>query len=436
MTLYDQKKERVVEGSKRLELCTRVTELLMLENKRAVRVNVNYIPNHLKLEPADITTRMDDDDEYGADADLLAALAASEASPAPRVQQPAPQRIQQPTPQRLDRAPPTTSASNGPKIVQPTPQAIASRSTGSSILVSPRQKGNPILTNLRSFAWEYSDIPADYVLGQTTCALFLSLKYHRLHPEYIYNRIKNLQGKYTLRILLTMVDIDNHEDNLRELSKTSLVNNVTVILSWSAAEAARYLELYKSYEHASAGAIKGTESKGYAEKMVEFVTVPRSINKTDAVSLVSAFGSIRAAVNAQPEEIAVVGGWGEKKVKRWCGVVDEPFRVRKAARRGLARKETTQDGDDVLEQAIPLGRAPNRESSTATEREGMKGPVGTTEGQGQTWDLDDDDEEALALAAAEEETRLRRETRLEQARRDDELSGGVAAALAKLRDKS
>lgn len=380
------------------------------------------------------STTMDDDDDYGADADLLAALAASEAAITPRVQQPTPQRIQQPTPQRLDRAPPTTSASNGPKVIQPTPQAIASRSTGSSILVSPRQKGNPILTNLRSFAWEYSDIPADYVLGQTTCALFLSLKYHRLHPEYIYNRIKNLQGKYNLRILLTMVDIGNHEATLKELSKTSLVNNVTVILCWSAAEAARYLELYKSYEHANAGAIKGTESKGYAEKMVEFVTVPRSINKTDAVSLVSAFGSVKAAVNARPEEIAVVGGWGEKKVKRWCGVVDEPFRARKAGRRGLVRNETTQDGDNVLERAVPLSKAPNRALHTSAETEQAIEPVNQPGGL-QTWDLDKDEEEALATAAAEDEMRIAREKRLEQTRRDDELSGGVAAALAKLRDK-
>ena len=185
---------------------------------------------------------MSDDDDFGADADFLTALAASETSHPPRVQQPTPQRIQQPTPQRLDRAPPNTTAT-APKVVQPTPQAIASRSSGSSILVSPRQKGNPILANLRSFAWEFSDIPADYVLGATTCALFLSLKYHRLHPEYIYNRIKQLAGKYNLRVLLVMVDIGNHEDSLKELSKTSLVNGVTVILCWSAQEAARYLEL-------------------------------------------------------------------------------------------------------------------------------------------------------------------------------------------------
>lgn len=377
---------------------------------------------------------MDDDDGYGADADFLAALADTPVTAPPQLQQPTPQRIQQPTPQRLDRAPPANNASSGPKVVQPTPQAIASRSSGSSILVSPRQKGNPILTNLRSFAWEYSDIPADYVLGLTTCALFLSLKYHRLHPEYIYNRIKNLQGKYNLRVLLTMVDIGNHEDSLKELSKTSLVNNVTVILCWSAAEAARYLELYKSYEHANAGAIKGTESKGYAEKMVEFMTVPRSINKTDAVSLVSAFGSIKAAINARPEEIAVVGGWGEKKVRKWCSVVDEPFRARKAARRELGRKETTEDGAGVLDRAIPLSRVPLRNMPTHTGQEKPKGSEPAVEHL-QMWDPDDDDEEAMAAAAAEEEAHLERERRLAQAKKDNELSGGVAAALARLRDK-
>lgn len=239
-----------------------------------------------------------------------------------------------------------------------------------------------------------------------------------------------------------MVDIGNHEESLKELSKTSLVNNVTVILCWSAAEAARYLELYKSYEHANPSAIRGTESKGYADKMVDFVTVPRSINKTDAVTLVSAFGSLKAAVNARSEEVAVVGGWGEKKVRRWCGVVDEPFRARKATRRGLVRKETNIEGEEdasnVLDRALPLSRVPLREMSSMGEK---GSPTGTLHKpsepveQFQMWDPDDEEEEALIVTAAEEEERKARENRNEQSRKDDELGDGVAAALAKLRDK-
>lgn len=138
-----------------------------------------------------------------------------------------------------------------------------------------------------------------------------------------------------------MVDISNHEDALRELSKTSLINNVTLILCWSSAEGGRYLELFKTYEHASASSIKVHQSNAYSDRMIEFITTPRSINKTDAVSLVSQFGTLRTAVNARYEEVAGIAGWGEKKVVRWCGAVREPFRVKKAARRGLLGREET-----------------------------------------------------------------------------------------------
>lgn len=303
-----------------------------------------------------------------------------------------------------------------------------------------------MLASLRSVAWEYSDIPADYVLGLTTCALFLSLKYHRLHPEYVYTRIRNLQGKYNLRILLTMVDIPNHEDSLRELSKTSLVNNVTIILCWSAAEAARYLELYKSYEHANFGAIKGQQATSYAEKLVEFVTVPRGINKADAISLVSAFGSLKNAINADPEQVAVISGWGEKKVKRWCDVVEEPFRVQHAAKRRLAESETA-------DKAIPLSRVPlrdmpslsaslSRDSATPQPQPQPRPSTNSSRRPPQHTAVDEYDEEAMLAAAIEEskKTMVQEQEQQEQAsssnaREEEKLSEGIAAALARLRDK-
>lgn len=39
------------------------------------------------------------------------------------------------------------------------------------------------------------------------------------------DEIKDVHGKYNLRVLLTIVDIENHQEPLKELSKTSLVNN-------------------------------------------------------------------------------------------------------------------------------------------------------------------------------------------------------------------
>lgn len=325
---------------------------------------------------------------------------------------------------------PSTTSAPTPKIQQPTPQALPSRSAPSSILVSPRQKGNPILTSIRALPWEYSDIPSDYVLGNTTCALFLSLKYHRLHPEYIYARIRALAGKYNLRVLLTMVDIQNHEESLKELSKTSLVNNLTLILCWSAQEAARYLELYKSYEHASPTSIRAHQATSYSEKLVEFITVPRSINKTDAYGLVSAFGSVRAAVNARPEEIGGITGWGEKKVQQWCGTVREPFRVRKAAKRrlaeregsgvglrrgpslaGLHREESSMMGGntDLISDKEAQMTEQEKETISSAQTLGLQPASVPLDAEKRTpkrpaedlplWEPDEDDEEALLLAA-------------------------------------
>jgi DNA repair protein Rad10 len=350
---------------------------------------------------------------------------------------------------------------NAPKVQQPIPQALPSRSGPSSILVSPRQKGNPILNSVKAVAWEYSDIPADYVVGATTCALFLSLKYHRLHPEYIYNRIRDLKGQYSLRILLTMVDIENHEEPLRELSKTSLVNNVTVMLCWSAQEAGRYLEYFKTFENAAPTSIRAHQSMSYPEKMVEFITVPRSINKTDAVGLVSNFGSIRTAINAGPEEIGLIAGWGDKKVQRWCNAVREPFRVKKAARRGLNREDTgatmsrdisMAEGENQtshvaspegiaqqrVDEAIPLAIEMERAAPfAAAEGDADKRPDHRAAENLNTLQLSLDEEEAMLEAetgrgnAQSSQAHVSQPTKRKQVEAD--VSEGVMAALNKLR---
>lgn len=356
----------------------------------------------------------------------------------------------------------TAAASSGasgqrPKVQQPKPQSLGAKASASAILVSPRQKGNPVLDNVRSVGWEYSDIPADFVLGATTCALFLSLKYHRLHPEYIYTRITNLAGRYGLRIVLVMVDIENHEEPLKELSKTSLINNVTILLAWSAQEAGRYLELYKNLEHAAPTSIKGIQAQSYPDQLVEFITVPRGINKTDAVSLVSNFGSVRTAINARPEEIGLIGGWGDKKVQRWCDAVRKPFRVERAAKRdGLRRTDTLPDDLETPGLSREQSRAlivPEMPDPQVAARLGIGAPVpfsAAIESSAPAAAVDDfgDDEEAFAemeaamqapvtASAATPAASARGPTIVPPKRKpsQDDLTSGVAAALTKLRKK-
>ena len=268
---------------------------------------------------------------------------------------------------------------------------------------------------------------------------------------------------------MTMVDIQNHEESLKELSKTSLINNLTLILCWSAQEAGRYLELYKSYEHASPTSIRAHQATSYSDKLVEFITVPRSINKTDALSLVSAFGSVRAAVNARPEEIGEITGWGEKKVQRWFGTVRENFRVRKAGRSGvgigreessvglsggqssagLAREDSLFEdaGDEQRRGGVlaPSGKTPTKDARISgfdTAEKAQQRPSKRPADEVPLWEPGEDEEEALLLAAAEEmdmtPSRSAQPKESEpqskaSANAKEGLSEGMAAALAKLR---
>jgi DNA excision repair protein ERCC-1 len=282
--------------------------------------------------------------------------------------------------------------------------------------VSPRQKGNPILTHIRTIPWEYSaSIPCDFLLSPSTCCLFLQLKYHKLHPEYIYTRIRGLQGKYSLRLILVLVDIEAHEECLKELTKTSVVNNVTVLLSWSAHEAGRYLELYKSYEHSGATAIKGIQSSSYVDRLIGFVTTPRGINRADAVSLVSNFGTIRTAVNAENEEVGLVGGWGERKVTRWHAAVREPFRSRVATRKVL-----------TLEQKSLEGSTGQRSGETRTG--GSETFVHNIDDTGK---LDTGKDLGAGVASSSAAIGIQNQQRGRPA--SPEVSDGVLAALSKLR---
>ena len=93
-----------------------------------------------------------------------------------------------------------------------------------SITVSARQRGNPILKSIRLAPWEFSDnIVPDYVINSKSAALYLSLKYHTLNPNYVHERLKTFTG-FELRILLVQVDISEPHHALKELMQNCILS--------------------------------------------------------------------------------------------------------------------------------------------------------------------------------------------------------------------
>lgn len=81
----------------------------------------------------------------------------------------------------------TTSSSSSSNITGNRINNGISININNALLVNEVQKGNPVLNHIKNVKWIFSnDIIPDYVMG-TTCALFISVKYHFRHPKVTCN---------------------------------------------------------------------------------------------------------------------------------------------------------------------------------------------------------------------------------------------------------
>lgn len=222
------------------------------------------------------------------------------------------------------------------------------------LLVSPKQRGNGLLQYIRNVPWQESRMVPDYIMGTTRCALFLSCKYHSLHPHYIHRRLAELKSDFTLRVLLVLVDEANNsiaDNTLFQLNKLAVVHNMTLVLAWSEEEAARYLETYQAYVGKDASLIqkKKAEARHFGDQVADVLS-KASVNKTDAAQLLAQFSSIKSLAAASVEELATVSGMGQVKVKRLHDAWHKPFSKRAAAKRRKERmeKESAKDEKEEL----------------------------------------------------------------------------------------
>ncbi|RUS81066.1 hypothetical protein EGW08_011152 [Elysia chlorotica] len=198
-------------------------------------------------------------------------------------------------------------------------------SSSNSLIVNTRQRGNPILKSVRNIPWEYGNIVPDYVMGQSNCALFLSLKYHQLHPNYIHDRLKQLGKSYELRVMLVQVDVKDPHHLLKDIAKICILADCTLILAFSAEEAGRYLETYKIFENKPPEAIMEKTEENFMAKFTDCLTRVKSVNKTDCSTLLSHFGNLSSVIEASKEDLSLCPGFGPQKANRLYDVFHEPF---------------------------------------------------------------------------------------------------------------
>ena len=215
------------------------------------------------------------------------------------------------------------------------------------LYVSTRQKGNGILSLIRNVPIAYSPMVPDYILGPTSCALFLSIKYHKLYPRYIHRRIAELRKDFKLRVLMVLVDVDDNANTILQLNAIGVTNQLTLILCWSELEAARYLETYKARDGKDAAPIQKRESVNPLDRVVDFLTGGRAgVNKTDAVTLWNQFSTVSGIAGASSDELALVAGMGPVKVRRLHDAFHKPFSKLRSRERKKQKEQQEQQNEE------------------------------------------------------------------------------------------
>eukprot|EP00050_Salpingoeca_kvevrii_P021501 m.111527 g.111527 ORF g.111527 m.111527 type:complete len:324 (+) comp9376_c0_seq1:110-1081(+) len=261
-----------------------------------------------------------------------AAAAAAAAAPA----NPSPARSQQPA---AAAAPPPAAPAAGNDEEAPEegaviyetfetvePQKVAPAQVSSScVTVSPRQKGNPLLKAIKNVSWEYREIAADYMMGPSICALFLALRYHKLHPDYIYGRVQALARNVKVRVLLVVVDVHDPDQALSELAKMCIVNQLTMMVCTDYTEAGRYIESFKIYENKPSDVLQERVAEDYVSQLTGCLTTVKAVNKSDVVTLLSTFSSLADIMAASTEELQLCPGFGQLKAEQLAAVFEQPF---------------------------------------------------------------------------------------------------------------
>jgi DNA excision repair protein ERCC-1 len=103
---------------------------------------------------------------------------------------------------------------------------------------------------------------------------------------------------------------------------------MTLMLAWSVEECGRYIETYKSYEHKPPDLIRERTAETHLARLTDFLTSVKGVNKTDAITLVTAFGNLKGIMEAEPHELAVLPGIGEQKVRRLYELFRQPYMLR------------------------------------------------------------------------------------------------------------
>ena len=178
-------------------------------------------------------------------------------------------------------------------------------------------------------SYHFDKIVPDYILSSTCCALFLSLKYHNMYPNYIYDRMNAVGKSYGLKILVCLVDILDANHSLKEMIKICSLADFSLMCAWSFEDAGRILDTYKCFEYKSPESIMDKKMTGKTSDFqcnLDALSSIKTVNKTDSLSLLTTFGTIEKIIKSSKRQLELCPGLGPAKADVLSNFFTKPFK--------------------------------------------------------------------------------------------------------------
>lgn len=98
------------------------------------------------------------------------------------------------------------------------------------------------------------------------------------------------------------------------------------MLAWNQEEAGKIIETYKMFENKPPDLIMDRSSDSDVhQKLVSALTSIKPVNKTDASSLLTNFGTLSNVITASQEKLSLLSGLGPRKAQKLVKTFNETF---------------------------------------------------------------------------------------------------------------
>lgn len=192
------------------------------------------------------------------------------------------------------------------------------------LTIARRQEKNPLIPLLNGIETQISEADIfDFCIGDDIAFLFLTIKFHRLNPQYFDDRAKKLMGPWKTRILILLIDDDNPNKHISALTQTAMAHNITTILSFGYEEASKWLYTYYNIQDSPIDDLKASNETNYdiAVNMLHSLNISRK----EAEELLHAFGSIEKILKASKEQISKATSMSSSKIDAFFAAAEQDF---------------------------------------------------------------------------------------------------------------